>query len=262
MIDWTQPIETTETPPRPVRVLATDRIGICPIVVMFENGDIVAVPLNGCGANNLRLRNVAPPKPEPVLMERWINLYSNLSGIAPALFRSESQALEIGRQWEEFIRPHRLAWMSDGSPVPGGDDPTRYGVCETCVEKAVKRCDELVAERDSLKADLEYRTTLHHRQMAELERMRPVVDAAVAWANRLGHRPTGSYYLPVYDAVRAYQSTPKKTAEEAVANVAKMMGPVKTCNNCKHNEDGTCHLLSRFYFDSNGDCQDWEMKND
>lgn len=41
MIDWTQPIETTETPPRPVRVLETDRPNPDrPIVVMRDDGQV------------------------------------------------------------------------------------------------------------------------------------------------------------------------------------------------------------------------------
>jgi hypothetical protein len=68
--------------------------------------------------------------------------------------------------------------------------------------------------------------------------------------------------LKLLDVVHAYQSTPKKTAAEAVANVAAMMGPMKTCNNCKHDRNGVCAVEGAFGFDGNSDCQDWEAKND
>jgi hypothetical protein len=269
MIDFTQPIETTETPPRPVRVLfdangevygfdiETNLWGICSDMVSACRRDD-----NGMGTHFITLRNVAPPEPEPVLREAWVWWAS--SGKATVSLNEEwcihQRTVECGVY-------ARVAVMSDGSPVPGGDDPVRYGVCETCVEKSVRRCDELVAERDSLKRQAKEDDVqiehLHSRIAAlkdEVERMRPVVDAAVAWV--MG--TTGlSAYGKLSDAVRAYQSTPKKTAEEAVANVAKMMAPHKTCLNCRHDKKGgICAVEGPFEFDENGDCQDWEMKND
>ncbi len=69
MIDWTQPIETTETPPRPVRVLATDAFGAWPIVCMI-GGLVFRFTASGvCADGQITLRNVSPPKPEPVLRE-------------------------------------------------------------------------------------------------------------------------------------------------------------------------------------------------
>jgi hypothetical protein len=321
---------------------------------MFENGDIVAVPLNGCGANNLRLRNVAPPKSGPVLIEGWVNLVKASTAYEGgtywiirngAVWQTKDAALSEADKMPDVIGTACIRLMSDGSPVPGEDDPLRYGVCETCVEKAVKRCDELMAERESLKAEVErltqhaylleisegdlerdrnnikterdnavsdfshamklvrsYATKIDRletevghlssaglimEQKAEIARMRPVVDAAVAWASLAQYNP------PLLEAVRTYQSSPKKTAEEAVANVAEMLGPVKlcgtcrfhcnvaiesctenghrgweaksepvkSCDNCRHDKNVICSLFGPFDFDGNGDCQDWEMKN-
>lgn len=52
-------------------------------------------------------------------------------------------------------------------PVPGEEDPTRYGVCEVCVEKAVKSADEWRARAEA--------------RRAVIEKMRPVVEAAVIY---------------------------------------------------------------------------------
>jgi hypothetical protein len=41
-----------------------------------------------------------------------------------------------------------------------------------------------------------------------------------------------------------------------------MMGPVKSCNNCRFDCNGICARTGKFGFDANGDCQDWETKND
>ena len=78
-INWDLPIETTETPPRPVRVLF-DRDGVFSGAVFISHlvyvkyhedafravGDVVL-------AGNVTLRNV-PAKPAPVLRECWVNL--------------------------------------------------------------------------------------------------------------------------------------------------------------------------------------------
>jgi hypothetical protein len=205
MIDWTQPIETTETPPRPVRVLF-DKDGRPEAAHIDDNHaspsfNLFALERIGAGVNATRgmysipLRNVAPPKPEPVRYERCVALTDN-GGFLSA-WETEEQCREYSKGIANVVKYRRIAWMSDGSPVPGEDDPLRYGVCETCVEKSVKRCDELVAERDSLKAEV-----------VRLRKANPPL-------------------------VCTYQSTPKKTAAEAVANVAEMMGPVKSCTTCR-----------------------------
>jgi hypothetical protein len=196
MIDWTLPIETTETPPRPVRVLfdsagevygvdiETNLWGICSDKVSVCRRDD-----NGMGTHFITLRNVTPPKPEPEFHDS-------------------------------------LEW------------------------------DELVAERDSLKAEVERLNKANLRLLGDIGQMRPVVDAAVAW--EAWYKRYFSTNITVVtgllEAVRAYQSMPKETASEAVANVAAMMGPVENCGTCHNNDGLTCHLSSEFH------CQDWEMK--
>ncbi len=49
-------------------------------------------------------------------------------------------------------------------------------------------------------------------------------------------------------AVRTYQQSPKKTAAEAVTNVAEMMGPVKSCATCRNSHiyhaDEPCNVCA------------------
>ena len=76
--------------------------------------------------------------------------------------------------------------------------------CEAWAAKAT----EWALERDKLKADLEYRLSLHHRQMAELDRMLPVVGGAVAWAHwndNLNRTTNVAAHNDLVNAVRAYQ---------------------------------------------------------
>jgi hypothetical protein len=78
----------------------------------------------------------APPKPEPVLREAWVNLYPRgLDGTFGSKAFADEHADDRNR-----IECRRIAWMSDGSPVPGGDD-----------QNTIKT---LTAERDALNAEL------------------------------------------------------------------------------------------------------------
>lgn len=92
-----------------------------------------------------KLRNVAPPKPEPVLHERWVTVWGDGTIFGP--FKS--------RPVEEFSgsKTIYIPWMSDGSPVE--EDPVRYGVCETCVEKAVKSADEWRTKAEALQVEVD-----------------------------------------------------------------------------------------------------------
>jgi hypothetical protein len=173
MIDWTQPIETTETPPRPVRVLfdsdggvygvdiETNLWGICSDKVSVCRRDD-----NGMGTHFITLRNVAPPKPVPGDQEFHDSLVAERDSL-----KAEN----------EELRGRLNAWND--------------GTASACARAMIQTADDLAAERDSLKA--------------EVEHCRMEIAALCGW------------------------STPKKTAAEAVANVAKMMGPVKTCGTCK-----------------------------
>jgi hypothetical protein len=194
---------------------------------------------------NFRLRNVAPPKPEPVMREAWINLYPRgLDGTFATKAFADEHADDRNR-----IECRRIAWMSDGSPVPAS--PEQFD--------QMREMAALITERDAIKAEVERLNKANLRLLGEIGQMRPVVDAAVAWTDEwLGAAKS----MALREAVDAYQNTPKKTADEAAANVTPMMAPHKTCNNCRHCEDVECMLEGQFVFDENGDCQDWEMKND
>jgi hypothetical protein len=64
----------------------------------------------------LGLRNVPPPKPEPVLREAWLHLYED--GRAVMYLSEPATASRLGT----LIECRRIAWMSDGSPVPASPE--------------------------------------------------------------------------------------------------------------------------------------------
>ncbi len=177
MIDWTKPVETAETPPRPVRVLCTDAGGSHPVVVLIDDYCHRA-PMNGVFKYvKFQLRNVAH---KPVLHERWVNLYDTYTG---SLYCSEKRAnSEAGKGRVEC---RRIAWNSDGSPVD----------------------DSLMLANRVLTAKAE-------ALQAEVDRMKPVVDAAVAGVDSFNRRGL----LRLIEAVRAYQG--QQPAERAEADLA------------------------------------------
>ena len=265
MIDWTKPVETDEDPPRPVRVLFTDS-GLA--YATEVDGILWHLDINGnprchdTDGRPITLRNV-PAK--PVRHEAWVNLYGN-----GAMTKHHDKAdaelfgVEPGR-----VECRHLVWNSDGSPVTSH--------LQNAVDQPTDRVVEIAAERDAWKlaahaqqerADRMYEkvqeleATVLHREAycadarAEVLRCKPVVDAAVAWkANNTVMR--GPYDADLFARVHAYQSGPKKSAEEAVANgegvfdenpqggltaeqIAKIKGPwrksepVRSCQTCRH----------------------------
>jgi hypothetical protein len=139
MIDFAQPVETTETPPRRVRVLF-DKDGSAAAVHVGEY-------ILSLGSPHLpALRNVAPPKPEPVLREAWVNCYApdNIIGHA-----TREEADRKGRP-EAREACLRVAWMSDGSPVPG-EIARDTGLWESTLAEN----ERLTSERDKWKHDAE-----------------------------------------------------------------------------------------------------------
>ena len=233
-IDWTQPVETTEDPPRPVRVLATDRPGDFHVVVMHTDGAISTHTLHGTPIyeGGCRLRNVAPPKSEPVMIDFWINLYPTFSGLP---FGTEEQA--NSNATANRVECRRVAWMSDGSPVPGGGHTNCWANYDLMVadrddwkhqcEQWGEKASNWAIEKDALRASLE-----EARQQRD--------DASVAvvtWRTKaLGQNSS-----------HGCGQSPKKTAAEAVANVAEMMGPVKSCETCEQFDygDQDCNFCRR-----------------
>jgi hypothetical protein len=238
MIDWSNPVETTEDPPRPVRVLATDRPGGFTTVCMFDDGEVFlatpggetdreafpdsdANPGTPCGVH-LTLRNVAPPKPEPVLRERWFTL--NEDGTFGGWVSEHEANLYASRDCVSRLH-HR--WMSDGSPVPG-EAPQWFN---NAVDKTI--LDQLRAERDALRLDLESRilesnetrkviaalTAERDDLKAEVERLRTRVDGVEENIDGMG--PNG----PVL--------------QDCVAGE-----PVTPCVTCKHYHGGTLAYCS------------------
>ncbi len=192
-IDWTKPVETSETPPRPVRVLATDidNSGFPVVVALNYAYRHDAAPLCKAVCYSLggvawkeegpRLRNVAPPKPEPVLFEAWVNLYADGVTGAPCRSCEEVEAMaNPGR-----VECRRIAWMSDGSPVKDEmvvPEEMGGGSWRATAEVAIRDCEDWKRRAESLQADA--------------DRARPVVENAVIWERHFsplaGERLAGS----------------------------------------------------------------------
>ena len=145
-LDWSKEIETTEDPPRPARVLATD--GPCakfPVIAVIGNAFHREFSVDGrqdeaAHVIPLRLRNVAP---KPVRHEAWINLYSDRN-IKGTVQNTEREADDIAR--EGRVECRRIVWNSDGSPV---DDDPRGDVVD------VEVLEKVEADRDRWKSKAE-----------------------------------------------------------------------------------------------------------
>lgn len=119
-IDWSLPIETTGTPPRPVRVLCTNAGGDYPVVILLPG------VMDNCisrrlltGGINPDIRNVPEDKPAPVLRGVWVNLYENGRSGTPCSTETYANSVHDMIGWDDRIECRRITWMSDGSPVPG-----------------------------------------------------------------------------------------------------------------------------------------------
>jgi len=279
-IDWTQPIETTETPPRPVRVLATDIAGIYPVVGIIPDStgsDFVwrftadgrTTTTRQLVEGEVRLRNVAA---KPVRHVVRVGLRKNRHGdwIADA---SPDEDIQQYRHIAVF------SWMNDGSPVRGelpalaSDYQKEIDALKAELQRTVNILDEVTRERDRWKEQsyewtakaaecalerdrMRTRDTalevMHHEHglevvglMAEIARMKPVVDAAVVWERHFsplaGDRLVG--------AVRTYRGKsaidygvdlPRepdaldtlRTTLNADADDPEPLGPVKSCKTC------------------------------
>ena len=291
MIDWTQPIETAETPPRPVLVvyaLGNDTPhGFEVLDVTREYSDEF---WRMSDENRPTLRNVAPPKPEPTRHEGWVKLYSHAGQwptAASSVYTSYDDALESVTK-REPLAVCKVAWMSDGSPVPGTQEShdslewdelvaerdslkAALEIARTQRDDASAEVERMTAERDRLKASLSlaepYRDECHRLQ-AEVEKFRPVVEAAVAYGNSTDastHNPT---FVALMKATYAYQSTQPATSESHEATVgdvldgirnrysAQASAPVKSCETCRFH----CNVAIESCTE-NGH-RGWEAKND
>ena len=195
-IDWTQPIETTETPPRPVRVLATDLPGDNPVAV-FDGFAIRRYMADGTRfSEGPLLRNTPPPKPEPepVLREGWVNLYEDGDCDGPWPNKGTAEDMQGEGVNAPFVECRNIVWMSDGSPVPGED-------------AEVVALSLMAKERDSLRADADALRT-------HLVKALSVVDAAVAFTKvALRDCLLGGVSKNLSDAVRAYQNAAPATSD-------------------------------------------------
>lgn len=252
MIDWTQPVETTETPPRPVRVLATNVGEICPVVIGLPDGSVVRFRLDGTPyCTPLTLRNV-PVK--PVLHERWVNLYDTYAG---SLYYSEKRAnSEAGKGRVEC---RRIAWNSDGSPVEDDRDPLCYGALKDDRYNWKAKAEALQAEVGSLSSAgmIVHLNAENKDLLALVDWMRPVVGAAVAWVLP---ELRGSYSgdtQRLIEAVRAYQNAKPATSD---SHEAVVDAEVKNCTTCRwcdsHSVCGAKNCLG-----AQQDYRGWEVKS-
>jgi hypothetical protein len=181
MIDWTKPVETVETPPRPVRVLASDfKSNGFPYMCAVDYGDHEAHALfsaEGWDTQRvMRLRNVAP---KPVVHEAWIALWGD-GECSPAYVSYDACLRAHANTDRPEIR--RIVWSSDGSPV----DQEHHDSLEW---------DELLAERDQWKA--------------KAEEMTAVVTAAQVWERHF----SASASDRLVAAVRKYRERKETTNE-------------------------------------------------
>ena len=238
MIDWTQPVETDETPPRPVRVLATDTEGDWPVV--FVIGDqLYACNLEGtegaCAQTHWSMPPLRNVPAKPVRHEVWCVL-RNTGGLE--CWKDENQARKYAIDHPNvYAETRRIVWNSDGSPVSGADAGPEYWM---------NRFTEMTAERDAwrskaeaLQTDLSSVTAEALRADAIINRMKPVVDAAVALSE--AHFLTSTQHFEALNAaVRAYKNAEPATSEshEAMVDAAldgfhEIPPPMKSCPTCR-----------------------------
>lgn len=191
---------------------------------------------------------LAPPKPEPVLREAWANLYHEfISRAYDTQFDADASASD------ERVECRRIAWMSDGSPVPGEEAPLIglsdiefRRLCDNVEAPLIEERDHWRTKAEALQAEVDrlqgverewYRVHHHEIKVAHasleearqqrddasvlVERMTPVVDAAVAWTNAEGNEAIILTGRALMDASRGYQSQ-QDPAE-----------PGKNCTTCR-----------------------------
>jgi hypothetical protein len=261
MIDWTKPVETTEDPPRPVRVLF-DRGGRPEAVHINDNHtapsfNLFAIEHIGAGVNATRgmysipLRNVAPPKPkpEPVLREAWVAWDSD--GME-TIWNSEKDAADRARHLRGVYV--RAAVMSDGSPVPGEapeapeapwKENSEYWLAkaeniekrqEATIKELIRwkqECKSAQAERDALRLDLESRILESNETRKVIAALTAERDDLKAEVERLRTRVDG-----VEENIDGMGPN-GPVLQDCVAGE-----PVTPCVTCKHYHGGTLAYCS------------------
>lgn len=178
-IDWTKPVETTEDPPRLVTVLYAlgndTPYGFVVFNITREHADEFWIMTD---ENRPTLRNVAPPKPKPeaVRQEGWVKLYAQ-DGQWPttssSVFTSEDDARESVTM-REPLAVCKVAWMSDGSPVPGEDNYWRdyAGKMADAADRAEEDNNSLKAERDSAVYDFRQAMEIVRQYAIEMKELK------------------------------------------------------------------------------------------
>jgi len=181
---------------------------------MFNNGDIVSVNVNGRGANGVTLRNVAPPKPEPVLWESWLLLTRDGVVVAHAdEYEADEQMTANAAGFHTFVEKRTITWMSDGSPVAEATTAPGEDVTSATVEARAEKAEAALAhaESDYKRMGDELQEVVSRsceRQMrlkkaeAERDKFRSIVALAHDWAFSSGTRVLRDpYELNLFDEV-------------------------------------------------------------
>ena len=182
MIDWTKPLETTEDPPRPVRVLAIDIQDAYkdhPVAAYFpmvdnRGGYVAWYRLDGTsGGSGIRLRNVAP---KPVRHEAWVNLY--VDGVVGAHRYKEMADKHATNGYGEIdpdrVECRRIVWHSDGSPAD--DTVSREEYDRVCAEQDTLKseCEQEKRNVSNLVSEIARQRAAHSEQ---IKRMQEQIDA-------------------------------------------------------------------------------------
>ena len=202
MIDWTQPVETTETPPRPVRVLCTDNEGRgYPIAVSIDGWTAVfnnegETPQRGYPA----LRNVAPPRPEVKrrVVRSPIAHDSYLAGMRDGFEDADRQSARLDLMRHELIgtQDQRDEWKrkaEERSAIITSMESHRRSVEEDLVEMAKQR-NTWKAKAEALQADIPAKWQAAQDELcSEIATLKKALEANDLFCGRQGRR-TGTFW--------------------------------------------------------------------
>ena len=216
-IDLTQPVETDETPPFGARVLADDCGGLFPVAVLVVGRRVFQYSRKGVpGPDAPTLRNV-PAK--PVRHEGWAAIYrvAGELSVAKEIFRDQVSSREARPSAEAHCH---IVWNRDGSPVSGADAGPEYWMNRFTEMTADRdhwkaKAEGLEAELDAAKRDAntawKAAEDIQIARRAVIEKMRPVVDVAVALEAHFS--ANNRHFEALHATVRAYQNSQPATSE-------------------------------------------------